>query len=88
MQCLILVYNKVLGLEKRSSVAQFVELLTCNQGVAGFNPTVGVMCPRARHFYPHCLIVFQPRKHINPSLILVQPRKTRPEVTERLLTGT
>ena len=27
-------------------------------------------------------------RHINPSLELVQPRKTRPDVTERLLTGT
>ena len=27
-------------------------------------------------------------RHINPSLVLVQPRKTRPDVLERLLTGT
>ena len=27
-------------------------------------------------------------RHINPSIVLVQPRKTRPYVTERLLTGT
>ena len=27
-------------------------------------------------------------RHINPSLVLVQPRKTRPDVIERLLTGT
>ena len=26
-------------------------------------------------------------RHINPSLVLVQPRKTRPYITERLLTG-
>ena len=26
-------------------------------------------------------------RHINPSLVLVQPRKTRPYVTERLLMG-
>ena len=28
------------------------------------------------------------RRHINPSLVLVQPRKTCPDVNERLLTGT
>ena len=27
-------------------------------------------------------------RHINPCLVLVQPRKTRPDITERLLTGT
>ena len=27
-------------------------------------------------------------RHINPSLVLVQPRKTCPDLTERLLTGT
>ena len=26
-------------------------------------------------------------RHINPSLVLVQPRKTRPFITERLLMG-
>ena len=26
-------------------------------------------------------------RHINPSLVLVQPRKIRPDITERLLTG-
>ena len=34
---------------------------------------VTALCPRARH--------------INPSLVLVQPRKTRPYITERLLMG-
>ena len=33
-----------------------------------------VLCPWARH--------------INPSLALVQPRKTRPYITEKMLTGT
>ena len=36
--------------------------------------SVHALCPIARH--------------INPSLVLVQPRKTNPDVTERLLTGT
>ena len=32
----------------------------------------------------HCVL----ERHINPSLVLVQSRKTRYEVTERLWTGT
>ena len=27
------------------------------------------------------------KRHINPSLVLVQPRKTHPYITERLLMG-
>ena len=27
-------------------------------------------------------------RHINPSLVLVQPRKTRPKITEKILIGT
>ena len=33
----------------------------------------------------HCVVYFS--KNINPSLVLVQPRKTRPFITERLLMG-
>ena len=33
----------------------------------------------------HCLVFLS--KNINPSLVLVQPRKTRPSITERLLMG-
>ena len=32
---------------------------------------------------PHCVVSLS--KNINPSLVLVQPRKTRPFITERLL---
>ena len=40
--------------------------------------------PRGRRFEHHR----HPwAKHINPSLVLVQPRKTRPYITERLLMG-
>ena len=31
----------------------------------------------------HCVVFLS--KNINPSLVLVQPRKTRPYITERLL---
>ena len=39
-------------------------------------------------FEPHlCHCVLLLRKNISPSLVLVQPRKTRPFITERLLMG-
>ena len=44
--------------------------------------------PRDRGFEPHrrhCVVSL--RKNINPSLVLVQPRKTRPFITERVLMG-
>ena len=44
--------------------------------------------PRGRGFEPHrrhCVVSLS--KYINPSLVLVQPRKTRPYITERLLMG-
>ena len=42
--------------------------------------------PRGCGFKPHrrhCVVSLS--KNINPSLVLVQPRKTRPFITERLL---
>ena len=52
-----------------------VECLTKDGGVVG-SSLIGVTlwCPWARH--------------INPCFELVQPRKTRPDITEKLLTGT
>ena len=44
--------------------------------------------PRGRGFEPHrrhCVVSLS--KNINTSLVLVQPRKTRPFITERLLMG-
>ena len=44
--------------------------------------------PKGRGFEPHrhhCVVSLS--KIINPSLVLVQPRKTRPFITERLLMG-
>ena len=40
---------------------------------------------RFEHHRRHCVVSL--RKNINPSLVLVQPRKTRPYITERLLMG-
>ena len=50
-----------------------VECLTRDRGAAGSSHT-GV-----------CVVSLS--KNINPSLVLVQPRKTRPFITERLLMG-
>ena len=44
--------------------------------------------PKGLGFEPHrrhCVVSLS--KNINPSLVLVQPRKTRPFITERLLMG-
>ena len=44
--------------------------------------------PRGRGFEPHqrhCVVSLS--KNINPSLVLVQPRKTHPFITVRLLMG-
>ena len=44
--------------------------------------------PKGRGFEPHrrhCVVPLS--KNINPSLVLVQPRKTRPFIIERLLIG-
>ena len=44
--------------------------------------------PRGSRFEPHrrhCVASLS--KNINPSLVLVQPRKTRPFITERLSMG-
>ena len=44
--------------------------------------------PKGRGFEPHrrhCVVSLS--KNSNPSLVLVQPRKTRPFITERLLMG-
>ena len=57
--------------ERKGSV---VEFLTRDPGAARFEPH--------RH---HCVVSV--RKNINPSLVLVQPRKTRPFITEILLMG-
>ena len=44
--------------------------------------------PKVCGFEPHRLhCVVSLSKNINPSLVLVQPRKTRPFITERLLLG-
>ena len=58
----------------RERSGSVVECLTRDRRAAGSSLTsVTVLCPLARH--------------INPSLVLVQPRMTSPYITERLLMG-
>ena len=46
--------------------------------------------PKGRGLEPHqrhCVVVLEQDTFIRPSLVLVQPRKTLPYITERLLMG-
>ena len=64
----------VTSIQRRERSGSVVECLTRDRGAAGSNLTsVTALCPLTRH--------------INPSLVLVQPRKTCPYITERLLMG-
>ena len=65
-----------------------VKLLTVFKGVQWLSGRVLDSRPKGRGFEPHrrhCVVSLS--KNINPSLVLVQPRKTRPFITERLLMG-
>ena len=67
-------YNTYHMQKTRERSGSVVECLTRDRGAAGSSLTgVTVLCPWA--------------KHINPSLVLVQPRKTPPYITERLSMG-
>ena len=37
-------------------------------------------------YWPHCVVSLRAR-HVNPSLVLVQPRKTHPDIADKLSTG-
>ena len=61
---------------------------SANLGVQWLSGRVLDSRPRGCGFEPHRLhCVVSLSKNINPSLVLVQPRKTRPFITERLLMG-
>ena len=60
--------------------------INITKGAQWLNGRVLDSRPRGRGFEPHrrhCVVSLS--KNINPSLVLVQPRKTRPCLTERLL---
>ena len=59
-----------------------------NKGVQWFSGRVLDARPKGRGFEPHQRHLVVPLSmNINPSLVLVQHRKTRPFITERLLMG-
>ena len=63
-------------------------ILTFNSGAQWLSGRVLDSRPKGRGFEPHrrhCVVSLS--KNINPSLVLVQPRKIRPFITERLLMG-
>ena len=73
-------------LGKPRILSLFLKLL--KQGVQWLSGRVLDSKPRGPGLEPHrhhCLVSLS--KNINPSLALVQPRKTRPFITERLLMG-
>ena len=60
----------------------------CTMGAQWLNGRVLDSRPKGRAFEPHRRhYVVSLSKKIYPSLVLVQPRKTRPYITERLLMG-
>ena len=67
-------------------VAYFLSCLF--QGAQWLSGRVLDSRPKGRGFEPHrrhCVVSLS--KNINPSLVLVQPRETRPFIAERLLMG-
>ena len=55
------------------------------RGAQWFSGRVLVSRLKGPRFDPHCVVSLS--KNINPSLVLVKPRKTCPYITERLLMG-
>ena len=74
---------------KKNLITSRQDLCTCTyMGAQWLSGRVLDWRPRSRRFEPHrrhCVVSLS--KNINPSLVLVQPRKTRPFITERLLMG-
>ena len=69
-------------------VLEFCKIILENMGAQRLSGRVLDSRPKGRRFEPHrrhCVVSLS--KNINPSLVLVQPRKTRPFITERLLMG-
>ena len=72
----------------RGQLRSKLSLLQRAQGAQWLSGRVLDSRPRGRVFEPHrrhCVVSLS--KNINPSLVLVQPRKTRPFITERLMMG-
>ena len=72
----------------RTSTVSYIRTSTAKEGAQWLNGRVLDSRSRGRGFEPHrrhCVVVLE--KYNYPSLVLVQPRKTRPCLTERLLLG-
>ena len=75
-------------LKRNKTTFGYLFIYLIKKGVQWLSGRVLDSRPRGRGFEPHqhhCYVSLS--KNINPSLVLVQPRKTRPFVTERLLMG-
>ena len=73
---------------KKNSIGKIFRIKKQVKGAQWLSGRVLDLRPKGRRFEPHwrhCVVSLS--KNINPSLILVQPRKTRPFITERLLMG-
>ena len=76
---------KFVGVSVRSSLAYALHFIW---GRSGSVVTLLDSGPRGRGFEPHwCHCLVSLSKNINPSVVLVQPRKTRLFTTGRLLMG-
>ena len=83
--CLDGVWTKYAFLEKNKIQSRFSSYY---QGAQLLSGRALDLRPKGRGFEPHrCHCVVSLSKNINPSLVLVQPRKTCPFITERLLMG-
>ena len=73
---------------KYVSTVQYLLICFLYTGAQWLSGRVFDSRPKGRGFEPHgrhCVVSLS--KNINPSLVLVQPRKTPPYITERLLMG-
>ena len=76
------------GLEECCNFQLSINIISTFVGAQWLSGRVLDSMPRGCGFEPHrrhCVVSLS--KNINPSLVLVQPRKTRPFRTERLLMG-
>ena len=67
------------------SIVKTIEFRSFIKGAQWLSGRVLYSRPRGRGFKPHCVVSLS--KNVYPSLVLVQPRKTRAFITERLLMG-
>ena len=85
---LLNVFSYMFWLRNKKILKYFSATHSTCQGAQWLSGRVLDSRPRGSGFEPHRRHwVVSLSKNINPSLVLVQPRKTRPFITERLLMG-